>query len=149
MNVPGTVLREVTAADVPAMFHVRTSVKENHLSEPQLAQLGITRQSVTASLDGGTKGWVAEEGGQVVGFSLADSRDASIFALFVLPAHEHRGHGTRLLSAAVGWLRERCSGTISLNTGMRSSAVAFYERRGWRKTQVLPSREVQMVLLPE
>ena len=149
MNVPETRLREATAADVPAMFHVRTSVKENHLSESQLAQLGITRQSVVAWLNEGIAGWVAEEGGQVVGFSLADSRNASIFALFVLPTQERRGHGTRLLAAAVGWLRERGSGTISLKTGMRSSAVAFYERRGWRKTGVLPSREVHMVLLPE
>ena len=149
MNVPETLLRDATAADVPAMFHVRTSVKENHLSEAQLAHLGITPQSVVAWLNEGIAGWVAEEGGQVVGFSLADSRDASIFALFVLPTHEHRGHGSRLLTAAVEWLREKGSGTISLKTGMRSSAVAFYERRGWRKTQVLPSREVQMVLLPE
>jgi GNAT superfamily N-acetyltransferase len=149
MNVPNTVLREATAADVPAMFHVRTSVEENHLSVSQLAQLGITPQSLVTWLNEGIAGWVAEEGGQVVGFSLADSRNASIFALFVLPTHEHRGHGTRLLAAAVGWLRERSSGTISLNTGIHSSAVSFYERRGWRKTQVLPSREVHMVLLPE
>ena len=149
MNVPETRLREATAADVPAMFHVRTSVKENHLSESQLTQLGITRQSVVAWLTEGIAGWVVEEGGQVVGFSLADSRKASIFALFVLPTHEHRGHGTRLLAAAVSWLRESGSGTISLNTGMQSSAVSFYERRGWRKTRLLPSREVHMVLLLE
>ena len=149
MNAPEAILREATAADVPAMFHVRTSVKENHLSESQLAQLGITPQSVVAWLNEGIAGWIAEEGGQVVGFSLADSRNGTIFALFVLPTHEHRGHGTRLLAAAVEWLREKGNGTISLKTGMRGSAVAFYERRGWRKTGVLPSREVQMVLLPE
>ena len=142
-------IRGATAFDVPAMFAVRTSVKENHLSAAQLAEMGITPESVVASLNAGISGWVAEECGRVVGFCLADARDGSIFALFVLPACERRGHGTRLLDAAVRWLHDRGHGTISLCTGLRSSAVHFYERRGWRQTEVLPSGEVRMILRPE
>ncbi len=96
----------------------------------------------------GVKGYIAEEGGRIVGFSLADACDGSIFALFVLPAYERRGHGTCLHDAAVAWLRSQGRGVISLTTGMRSSAVAFYEHRGWRKAEVLPSGDFRMVHAP-
>ena len=141
-------IRRAVAGDVPEIFAVRTAVKENHLSEAQLAERGITPDTVVYSLATGMAGWVAEEGGRTVGFSLADPVIGGIFALFVLPAYEGRGHGTRLLEAAVAWLRERGHGEIMLDTGLRSSAVTFYQRRGWRRVEVLPSGEVRMVLPP-
>ena len=147
MTLRSQTIREATVADVPAMFHVRTSVTENHQSEAQLAVLGITRQTVAASLNERVKGWVAEEGDRVVGFGLADSSDASIFALFVLPAHERRGHGTRLLDAATAWLRRRGATQVRLDTGANTAAERFYRARGWRVVERLTrTNEVRMVL---
>ena len=140
-------IRDTTADDVPAMFAVRTSVIENHQSEAQLRQLGITHASVTASLAEGVRGWVAEAGGRVVGFSVADLRNASIFAVFVLPVHERRGHGTRLLDAAVAWLRGMGIDRISLETGSNTTAEQFYLRRGWRIVdRGTATNDVRMVL---
>ena len=38
----GNAARLATPADVDAIFHIRTSVQENHLSLDQLAEMGIT-----------------------------------------------------------------------------------------------------------
>ena len=80
--------RIAAAADVPAIARVRTSVRENLLTIEQLAERGITNESVAASFAVDHRGWVA-----IVGFSIADRATRSIFALFVLPGHEGRGIG--------------------------------------------------------
>lgn len=59
------IVREADRQDVPGIFHVRVSVRENLLSEEQLRQRGITPESVAIRLEGHCKRWVAEEDGQV------------------------------------------------------------------------------------
>jgi GNAT superfamily N-acetyltransferase len=51
--------------------------------------------------------WIYEVEGQPLGFSAADKRTSSIWALFVLPAWEKRGVGKQLLREAVQWLWSR------------------------------------------
>ena len=75
---------------------------------------------MAASLLTHCKGWVAERAGKVVGFSMADRADASIFALFVLPGYEGRGLGSRLLDLAVDWLRANGAEKVWLTTGPRT-----------------------------
>ena len=123
--------REATASDMPGTSRVRTSVTENLLTRDQLAQRGITEASVAASFLADSKGWVAEHEGQIVGFSIADRKSHSIFALFVLPAFEGRGIGSRLLDQATQWLWANGSGRIWLTTAQGTRAAGFYERRGW------------------
>ena len=72
--------REANAADMPGISSVRLSVTENALSVEQLKERGITNASVAASLLTHRKGWVAEQNGQIVAFSMADRADWSIFA---------------------------------------------------------------------
>ena len=52
--------------------------------------------------------WVWEESGHILGFSASDTRDGTIWALFVDPACERRGIGRALLAAACETLR--CAG---------------------------------------
>lgn len=118
-------------ADLPAITHVRTSVRENHLSVTQMAERGISHESVAASLRADAKGWVAECGGRIVAFTIADRKSCSIFALFVLPGFDGRGIGPRLLDLAVAWLWESGAERLWLETRQGTRAATFYARRGW------------------
>ena len=130
--------REATAEDIPALSEVRLSVRENALSDPRR----ITREMYEDYLGASGKGWLCEVGGEVVGFSVASARDASIWALFVRPAHEGRGIGKRLLGLAAGWLFEAGAPTVTLTTAPHTRADAFYERQGWRRGPLVPGGEV-------
>src|SRR5262249_40900386 len=118
-------------ADVPAIARVRTSVRENLLTMEQLAERGITNESIAASLAADRRGWVAVRDGEIVGFSMADRSDHSIFALFVLPGHEDRGIGGRLLDLAMQCLWESGADVVWLTTAAGTKAARFYEKRGW------------------
>jgi GNAT superfamily N-acetyltransferase len=97
----GVIFREATAADMPGISHVRLSVAENAMTRAQLDARGITNESVAASFLAGSKGWVAETDGAIVGFSIADRQEQTVFALFVLPRFEGRGIGGRLFDLAL------------------------------------------------
>lgn len=43
-------VREARKADIGEIFAIRTSVAENHLSLKQLAEMGITPESIAAML---------------------------------------------------------------------------------------------------
>ena len=129
---------------MPDLFRVRTAVTENHLSAEQLDRHGITHASVAAMLAGDdAAAWVAEADGVVVGFSMAVRSERTVFALFVLDAWQGRGVGTRLLDAAVAWLRSHGVDRPWLKTGADTRAVAFYERRGWRNCGADENGEVR------
>ncbi|HEU4522941.1 MAG TPA: GNAT family N-acetyltransferase [Thermoanaerobaculia bacterium] len=131
------VVRVATLADVPALFAVRTSVRENHLDLAQLAERGVTFESVTAGIDSAaSRTWVAEEGGRVCGFCIADGESGSISALFVSPDFEGRGCGRRLLQTAEDWLAAAGFREIWLQTGQEpdNRAHGFYRAAGWRMT---------------
>lgn len=125
--------REITAADVPALFHVRTRTRENTLTLDQLRSLGITPESVTESLATTFKGWLCTSGGEVVGFCMADRAASELTVIALLPEHEGRGIGGRLMGLAEEWLRAAgCSRawlTTDLDTSLR--AYGFYRHRGW------------------
>lgn len=128
-------IRHGQPADMDRIMHIRTGVAENHLSVEQMAEIGITEQSIIDEMAAGDLAcWVAEENGVVTGFSMADRRDASIFALFMEAAHEGKGHGSALLAACESWLKAEGHAEASLTTGRDTRAFAFYLRRGWHET---------------
>jgi GNAT superfamily N-acetyltransferase len=127
-------MRDATTADIPALFAVRTSVRENHLDLAQLAARGVTPWSIAAMLaDGAARAWVVEEHGEVVAFSMADARVGTVFALFVRPEAEGRGFGRALLGAAEAWLFGAGCETIWLQTGREPHLRAhrLYRAAGW------------------
>lgn len=131
MSAPKTTFREATAADMPGIARVRTSVRENLLTMEQLRERGITNESVAASFLVDSKGWVAESNGEIVAFAIADRAGASLFALFVLPSCQRQGLGSHLLELAMQWLRANAIAHVWLTTGADTPAVRFYEHRGW------------------
>jgi ribosomal protein S18 acetylase RimI-like enzyme len=125
--------REITAADVPALFHVRTRTRENTLTLEELQRLGINPQSVTESLGKSTKGWLCETADGVVAFTMADRATGEFLVIAVLPEYEGKGIGERLMALAEEWLAasgcRRAWLTTDLDTTLR--AYGFYRKRGW------------------
>jgi GNAT superfamily N-acetyltransferase len=124
-------IREAGRDDMPGISHVRTSVTENLLTPEQLAARGITNETVAASFEKDSKGFVALDRDRIVAFSIADRASSSIFALFVLPEYEGRGLGNRLLELAMEWLWRNGATTVWLTTGASTRAVRFYLARGF------------------
>lgn len=134
-------LRRACSADIPAMSAIRLSVVENVLSDPSR----VTLQMYEDYLDRDGRGWVAAIDGEIAGFSYADRKDASIWALFVSPRHEGRGLGKALLELAVAWLSELGHSRVTLSTTPGTRADRFYAALGWSR---MPGhgREVEYVL---
>ncbi len=97
-------IRPAVVTDVDAILTIRTQVRENRMSLPELARSGMTRQGIAHLLsamgDDAPCLWGAQRQGGVVGFSMADQEEASLFAAFILPQHEGLGVGRMLVAAA-------------------------------------------------
>ncbi len=139
------IVREAHRQDIPGIFHVRLSVRENLLSEEQLRQ-HVSPEALAVLLESQCKSWVAEEDGQVIGLSIADSKIPSIWGLFVLPRHEGRGLGRQLLDAAVAWLWEQGADRIWLTTAPDTRAAGFYRHLGWNVAGVTEHGEIRFEL---
>ena len=126
--------REAIAEDIPTIFKVRVKVRENYLSLLELRNIGITQESLKEALKSDCKGWVAESDDLMVGFSIANKRTRSVWALFVLPEYEGQGIGRGLLELAMHWLWEQGYDEIWLDTGAdpHSRANGFYKYLGWK-----------------
>jgi GNAT superfamily N-acetyltransferase len=127
-------LRPATDSDVAIMMEIRIGVQENMLSRHELEQLGITNETLAAMLKSSHAGFCYEDNGRVVGFSMADERDGSIFALFIERSVEGRGIGIQLLNAAVDALVAAGHSRLKLTTEADTRAFAFYLRHGWMHT---------------
>ncbi|HFK7186084.1 TPA: GNAT family N-acetyltransferase [Serratia odorifera] len=126
-------IRIATSGDVADMFRIRIGVHENKMTMAELAEYGITPESLPTMLSGDGQGWVAEQDGKVVAFAMADAGDATIFALFVAPPFEGQGIGRGLMAAAEQWLRGRGCTQAWLETDSDSNVRAngFYRHLGW------------------
>ena len=125
--------REITVADVPAIFAVRAATRENTLSLTDLAEMGITEASVTAMLDVTHRGWLCESRGRIVGFAMGNRATGEMWVIAVLPDHEDRGIGGALLTRVEEWLCSEGWAEIWLTTDRDPSlrAYGFYRRHGW------------------
>ncbi|MGY3904681.1 N-acetyltransferase family protein [Aeromonas lusitana] len=142
-------IRIATPADVAGMFEVRTRVRENHISLAELAELGITPDSLPAMLSGSGRGWVACDEGRVVAFAMADASDATLFALFVRQSHEGKGLGRQLMQAAESWLGAQGCHEIWLLTDAdtRVRANGFYRHLGWLDDGIQDDGQVRFTKL--
>ncbi len=121
-------IRKATRTDLPRIFEIRAAVNENKLDDPAL----VTAEMCAWFIDHAAF-WLWEERGIVQGFSAADPRDGTIFALFVEPAFEGRGIGQALLPLACETLRDAGHSAARLDTEARTRAEKFYRRNGWQE----------------
>lgn len=133
-TAPHVNIREITSADIPALFHVRPRTRENALTIEELLALGITPESVATWLAGSTRGWLCETStNEVVGFCMADRSTGELLVIALLPEYEGRGIGGQLMHHAESWLAHsgctRAWLTTDLDQNLR--AYGFYRHRGW------------------
>lgn len=124
---------EITASDIPELFHIRTSVRENLLTLDDLTEAGITTESVTQMLAGSHKGWLCRVDGQAAGFVMADRTSGELWVLAVLPQFEGQGIGSALLRRAEDWLFSLGWKELWLwtDTDKTLRAYQLYHRHGW------------------
>lgn len=120
-------IRPATETDIPRLADIRNAVRENRLSDPGLVTPADYRSFIAQS---GIFVW--QQGNFVAGFAAADTRDGSIWALFVDPHYERRGIGRALLERACLVLVEAGIASMWLTTAPGTRAARFYAAAGWR-----------------
>lgn len=134
-------LRQADRSDIPGIQRVRHSVRENRLTSRK-----ISDDEVAHAIEVSGRGWVVEVERTVVAFAIGSAQDGNIWALFVNPDHEGRGHGRRLHDTMVAWLWSCGLRTLWLSTEPGTRAQRFYSRAGWTDCGSLPSGEVRFEL---
>ena len=132
------VFREITDADVAALFVVRVATRENTLSLEELHNLGITEESVREMLKTSHRGWLCEDGGKVVGFTMGNRETGEMWVIAVLPEHEGKGIGGKLLTLVEDWLWSTGRNEIWLTTDTdpKLRAYGFYLKQGWQDSEI-------------
>lgn len=125
--------RPIEPADLPEMIEVRGSTRENPLSREALRQLGITEESTARLLRTSHRGWLCEENGRIVGFSIGDAKTGELWVIAVLPGFEGKGVGSRLLQSVEAWLWSHGWNELWLWTSpdRQKRAFTFYQKHGW------------------
>jgi GNAT superfamily N-acetyltransferase len=130
-------IRKATRADLPRISEIRAAVKENKLSDPTRVTVEMCEWFIDHAAF-----WLWEDDGVVQGFSAADPRDGTIFALFVDPACEGRGIGQVLLPLACKTLRDAGHRVARLDTDAATRAEHFYRQNGWRDVGRKPDGQI-------
>lgn len=123
-------IRPARPDDRDAIFRIRTSVTENVLTMADLADRGITPDSIADMIAHEPCAWLATADGVPLGFAMIDPTEACLFAAFVLPEQEGRGIGRALVATCENALFARHA-VIWLETAAHSRAAGFYRHLGW------------------
>ncbi len=118
------------------MHVVRLAVQENALQSA-----AVNEASYVPAIEETGRGWIIEVSGAVVAFAVGNRVTGNVWALFVHPEHEGRGHGRKLHDAMLSWLFAQGVERAWLSTDPGTRAQRFYERAGWQYKGVSPSGE--------
>lgn len=135
-------IRLMLRDDFAEVMRIRYAVREN-----RLVSMKIGPELYADYIERRGRGWVAEDNGRIVGFAIGDRDGADIWALFVDPQHDRRGHGRRLHDTMVEWMFAQGLRRITLGTGPGTRAEAFYIAAGWRFTHLRDDGEHAYELL--
>lgn len=132
-RVNNLTVREITQADIPALFDVRTRTRENAYTLEELQGLGITPETVAQKLATSFNGWLCSDDDRVVGFCMADRSTGELWVIAVLPQYEGKGIGNTLMSLAEKWLWSSGCRRAWLTTDLDETlrGYGFYRQRGW------------------
>ena len=133
-EVAGVTIRRAREEDEEAVGRVhRGAIRElcrTHYTGEQIeAWSGPRPQGHFGEVIRAKEFYVAEEGGEVVGFGSLNAEACEVDAVYVAPAAAGRGVGTELLRTLEGRAREL--GLKRLRVDASLNAVGFYERAGY------------------
>lgn len=123
--------------DLSAAFAVRMSTIDNAITMEELERdYDITPQSLAEAMTSHVAGWLCEDSGTAVGFSIGDRLNGEVQVVVVRPEYEGHGIGKNLLSRVQEWLFAEGHKEIWLrsNPDPTIRAYGFYRRLGWQTT---------------
>ena len=121
-------LRQATRADSAGIWRVRYAVTENTLPPGIIGDADLRRE-----IEDTGRGWVVVDAAdEVLAFAIGNAQSGNIWALFVAPEAQGRGHGQRLHDTMLDWLWAQGLQRLWLTTGPETRARRFYEKNGWR-----------------
>jgi GNAT superfamily N-acetyltransferase len=138
-------IREATAADIPVLSNIRLSVHENVLSNPSL----ISAADYSDYLTQRGKGWLVEEGGEIVAFAIIDLAENNVWALFVAPQHERKGFGAALHDEMLDWYFGCTEQPLWLGTSPGTKAEKFYISKAWKIAGMRENGEIKFEMTME
>ncbi len=130
-------LRPARPEDAAECVRLRGLTRENAVSEERLRTYGVTVDSWAADIARGALcGWVARQGGQMLGYCFGSVCSGEVVVLALAPQAEGRGLGRRLLARVVDELRRLGHRRLFLGTTADPAlrAYGFYRHLGWRGT---------------
>jgi GNAT superfamily N-acetyltransferase len=129
--------RIIEEEDLPELFDLRGTTRENPYPREALRGIGITEESTAALLSTTSRGWLCESGGSKAGFAIGDGKTGEMCVVAVAPIFEGQGVGSRLLDAVEGWLFSLGWKELWLWTSSdpKKRAYSFYIRRDWLVSQ--------------
>ncbi|MFE6667113.1 GNAT family N-acetyltransferase [Streptomyces sp. NPDC057697] len=160
-------IREMTPDDVDAVAEVRVRgwqtayaglVPRSHLDSMSVAEDARQRRALLERGGGTMANWVAERGGEVVGWacfgphreSEGPPRGGELYAMYVLPEQRSTGVGRALMEAVVAETRRRGLPWVRLWVlKENASGRRFYERAGFRPDGHEESSAIDGTPVPE
>jgi ribosomal protein S18 acetylase RimI-like enzyme len=142
-----TNVRKATIDDLPALTVLNEGLfNEDAGTRDPFVDLGWSGREayLLALVDDGERNiiWVADDGGQVVGFLVARLKDgndvrpvssAELESLYIQQDRRNGGHGAALVQHFLGWAKEAGAGRAVVHAyTANTAAIRFYERFGMR-----------------
>jgi len=130
--------RPIEPRDLPELFDLRASTRENAISREALKVLGITEESTAKLLQTTHQGWVCEMDGKIAGFAIGDGKTGELWVIAVSPEQEGKGIGSALLRVTEDWLWSLGHSELWLWTSSDPDkrAMMFYLRHGWNTAEI-------------
>ena len=148
--------RPARSTDIPTLcnlleqlFTLETDFHPDHDKQAQALHLLIDKANTNTDQPACLV-WVAEQGGQVIGMcsvqviiSTAEGGEVGLVEDVIIDAaHCNQGIGQQMLHSLEAWSRARGLTRLQLLADNNNkSAIGFYERHGWSKTQLLAMRK--------
>jgi RimJ/RimL family protein N-acetyltransferase/L-amino acid N-acyltransferase YncA len=131
--------RPAVPEDIAACVDLRGRTRENAVSAERLAAAGITAASWADDVRCGRLAGhvcVRTEDGALAGYCFGDNVSGEVVVLAVLPEHEFRGVGRRLLAAVAEHLAGRGHRRLFLGCAAdpTTRSHGFYRHLGWAST---------------